>query len=171
MGISGNWTKGNQMPRNAGRDRGRSARNPMVAAGGRRKRLKGPSPVCTVQPADLGRPVQVEEPVATMTVRVFVRPHGDHYFACCIDLNVAAEAPTPEEAQAKLKEAVHNYLLTVVGREGASGFRPRPAPLPLKAEYWYWRILTSTRLCQHRQRASRKFDAYKQNLALSPAGP
>lgn len=91
---------------------------------------------------------EVEGPFnRTLTVRSFVRRHADHYFACCIDLNLAAEGETVEVAMNRLRDASRSYLNTVLAREGIEGFRHRPAPLSVKTEYHWLRLKSSvTRL-------------------------
>lgn len=53
----------------------------------------------------------------------------DRYTALCLELDVATEGRSIEEAKANLKEAVLGYLEDVVVAGDEKDFIPRPAPL------------------------------------------
>ena len=76
------------------------------------------------------------------------------YSAICLDLDVATQGETREEAEANLKEAVDLYLESVSENGAEDEFIPRPAPLELWEEYF-------------RARARQLKDKIKSDLASS----
>lgn len=53
---------------------------------------------------------------------------GDLYAAICLELDVASQGETPEEAESNLKEAVELYLESAYEDGDEKDFIPRPAP-------------------------------------------
>ena len=50
------------------------------------------------------------------------------YSALCLELDVASQGKTIEEAKRNLQEAVEMYLADVIESKEEEGFIPRPAP-------------------------------------------
>jgi len=61
-----------------------------------------------------------------------IEREGDLFSAVCLELNVASQGKTEEEAISNLKEAVELYLETVYELQAEQEFIPRPA----EAECW-----------------------------------
>ena len=59
----------------------------------------------------------------------------DRYCALCIELNVASEGATLEEAKGNLREAVEGYLEVAREEVNLEGLIPRRAPEDLIEEY------------------------------------
>jgi len=58
-----------------------------------------------------------------------IEKEGDIYSAICLELNVASQGETIEEAKRNLQEAVELYLEDVIESGDKKGFIPRPAPM------------------------------------------
>jgi predicted RNase H-like HicB family nuclease len=59
----------------------------------------------------------------------------DVYCALCLELDIATEADTLEEAKKNLREAVEGYVESVVRDGEESDFIPRPVPEEVIQEY------------------------------------
>ena len=58
-----------------------------------------------------------------------IEKEGDLYSAICLELNVASQGETIEEAKKNLQEAVELYLEDVIESGDEQDFIPRPAPM------------------------------------------
>jgi len=58
-----------------------------------------------------------------------IEKEGDLYSAICLELNVASQGETIEEAKNNLQEAVELYLEDVIESGDKQDFIPRPAPM------------------------------------------
>jgi predicted RNase H-like HicB family nuclease len=58
-----------------------------------------------------------------------IEKEGDLYSAICLELNVASQGETIEEARKNLQEAVELYLEDVIESGDEQDFIPRPAPI------------------------------------------
>ena len=79
----------------------------------------------------MGRPSQ------GIIFRGYARKEDDHWFAICIDLNIAAQGPGPEEAIKVCTELIIEYLEFVCQEYPAQlkKYIPRPAPNEFFEEY------------------------------------
>lgn len=75
----------------------------------------------------------------TLFLRCYIVQRKDHFFACCIDLCLAAQADTREEAMSKVEEQIRSYVedALTVDREHAHQLLLRKAPLSQRLEY-HW---------------------------------
>lgn len=74
-------------------------------------------------------------------LRCFVYPYGsDQYRAECVDLDIAAEGGTQEEAIAGLQDAMFGYLSVAFESEDRKGLLPRKSPLSHRLHYHLARI-------------------------------
>ena len=58
-----------------------------------------------------------------------IEKESDIYSAICLELNVASQGETIEEAKKNLQEAVELYLEDVIESGDEQDFIPRPAPM------------------------------------------
>jgi predicted RNase H-like HicB family nuclease len=58
-----------------------------------------------------------------------IEKEGDLYSAICLELNVASQGETIEDAKNNLQEAVELYLEDVIEAGDEQDFIPRPAPM------------------------------------------
>jgi len=65
-----------------------------------------------------------------------IEKEGDLYAAICLELDVASQGETAEEAEANLKEAVELYLESVYERGKDKEYIFRPAPAELWNRYY-----------------------------------
>jgi len=63
-----------------------------------------------------------------LLLHALVESDGDRYSALCLELDVASEGETPEQALANLREAVAGYLETVFQHGLEDELFPRLAP-------------------------------------------
>lgn len=81
-----------------------------------------------------------------LVLRCYAERQGDQWVAICLDLCLAAQADTFEEARHKLHEQVVDYVQEALGddREHAHYLLNRKAPLQFWARYYLqktlWRI-------------------------------
>ena len=68
-------------------------------------------------------------------LRCFVYRRGQEYRAECIDLDIATEGSTPEEAIAGLQDAMQGYLSVVFERGDRKGLLLRKSPLLHRLHY------------------------------------
>ena len=64
-----------------------------------------------------------------------IEKEGDVYCALCLELDIATEADTLEEAKKNLREAVEGYVESVVRDGEESDFIPRPVPEEVIQDY------------------------------------
>lgn len=64
-----------------------------------------------------------------------IQKDGEVYCALCLELDIATEADTIEEAKLNLKEAVEGYIESVVRDGEEEEFIPRPVPEEVIEEY------------------------------------
>jgi predicted RNase H-like HicB family nuclease len=67
-----------------------------------------------------------------LQIHALIERDGEFYSALCLELDVASQGETVEEAKANLQEAIELYLEEVYESEIEEEFIPRPAPM----EYW-----------------------------------
>lgn len=74
-----------------------------------------------------------------LIVRCYVKPDGDQWVAVCIDLSLAAQARSMEQAKRKLMEQIKIYVTeaVTVDSEHAEYLLNRKAPLSQRLEYHY----------------------------------
>lgn len=58
-----------------------------------------------------------------------IEKEGNLYSAICLELNVASQGETVEEAKKNLQEVVELYLEDVIESGDEKDFIPRPAPM------------------------------------------
>lgn len=70
-------------------------------------------------------------------VRCYAKPEGDQWVALCIDLTLAAQADSFEQAKFKLEQQINHYVhdALTVDREHADELLNRKAPLANRFEY------------------------------------
>ena len=117
------------------------------------------------------------EPVA-LTVRCMAWCEGDQWVAACLDLTLAAQASTLDEARRKLHAQIGSYVLDAmtVDRRHAEQLLSRRAPLVDQFRYVFWRSLKdrprlrrSLRIAVERiGLALRRKLAYSEPLPLMP---
>ena len=64
-----------------------------------------------------------------LTFHNLIEKEGELYSAICLELNVASQGSTPEEAEENLREAIELYLEDVFEAGDEADFIPRPAPI------------------------------------------
>ena len=64
-----------------------------------------------------------------MTLHYLIEKDDDLYSAICLELNVASQGVTIDEAKKNLQEAVELYLEDVYETRDEEEFIPRPAPI------------------------------------------
>lgn len=71
-------------------------------------------------------------------VRCYAKKDGDQWVAVCVDLCLASQAASFEEAKSKLDAQVHDYVYEAltVDRAHAAELLSRRAPLANRIEYW-----------------------------------
>lgn len=76
-------------------------------------------------------------------VRCYAKKDGDLWVAICVDLCLAVQAPSIDEAKRKLEAQVHSYVFEAltVDRAHAADLLSRRAPLSNRVEYWLIRAL------------------------------
>ncbi|MEX0618431.1 MAG: hypothetical protein WDZ76_14525 [Pseudohongiellaceae bacterium] len=80
-----------------------------------------------------------------LVLRCYAESKGGQWQAICIDLNLAAQADSFEEAREKLEAQISDYLYgALVGedRKYAEVLIPRRAPLKYRVKYNFLRALT-----------------------------
>lgn len=96
------------------------------------------------------------------------------WVAACIDLTLAAQARTREEARSKLHAQINSYVREAmsVDSEHAEALLSRRAPLQDRLRYAFWRFLKERPRLRRSVRTlidrSRKL-AYSEPLPLMPA--
>lgn len=81
-----------------------------------------------------------------LIVRCYLKPSQGQFVAVCIDLCLAAQADTAQEARAKLDRQIEGYVeeALTVDRAFAAELLTRKAPISQRLEYW--RILLTQTL-------------------------
>ena len=64
-----------------------------------------------------------------------IKREEDRYTAICLELDIATEGQSLEEARNHLKEAVESYIESVTQDKEEKEFIPRPVPEEVIAEY------------------------------------
>lgn len=74
-----------------------------------------------------------------LTFRGYVKQEGDEWVAICIDLNLAAQGDTAEEAIMECSTMIEEYLNYIVDTypDKLNEYLSRPAPPELMSEYNY----------------------------------
>jgi len=72
-----------------------------------------------------------------LVIRCYAKKDGDSWVAIAVDLSLAAQAETLEEAKEKLESMIHSYIhdAFTVDREYAEQLLNRKAPLSQRMEY------------------------------------
>lgn len=81
-----------------------------------------------------------------MILRCYGERDGDLWVAICVDLSLAAQAETFDEARAKLHAQIHEYVYdALVGEDKAYGSQllTRKSPLGIRAKYYLYASLSS----------------------------
>jgi len=76
------------------------------------------------------------------------RVNGGRWFGVCVDLNLAAEADSPEELKKKLNDIILSYLETVIetdDRDSIPSLLSRRAPINDWLKYYFIKLLISIR--------------------------
>lgn len=76
--------------------------------------------------------------VSDLLLRCYAFKDGDQWVATCIDLDLAAQSDTLEEARAALGEQIHSYLLDAfIGEDQAHAYEliTRKSPLSIRLNY------------------------------------
>lgn len=90
----------------------------------------------------------------TLKLRCFYYPDGsDNVIAECIDLDLAVERKTAEEALKELQYAIHGYLMTAFEEGSIKGLVPRPAPLLHRLRYHVEKLRQIGQLASSGQRS------------------
>lgn len=71
-----------------------------------------------------------------LTLHNLIEKEGELYSAICLELNVASQGYTPEEAEKNLEEAIELYLEDVFEAGDEDEFIPRPAPVEEWIKYF-----------------------------------
>lgn len=71
-------------------------------------------------------------------------PEGDGWVAVCVDLSLAAQGATAQEARARLHEQMVDYVTEAltVDAEHAEALLSRRAPLYDRLRYQFWRAVS-----------------------------
>lgn len=79
----------------------------------------------------------MNKPDAELTFRGYVKQDGDVWVAICVDLNLAAQGKTAEEAITECFSMIEEYLDYVVDKypDKLNEYLSRPAPPELMTEY------------------------------------
>ncbi|PHM36450.1 DUF1902 domain-containing protein [Xenorhabdus innexi] len=73
-----------------------------------------------------------------MKLRCMAYQQGDMYIAACLDLSLAAQANSIDEAFSKLKAQVSDYLEEIAAEpKYAKQLMNRKAPISMWLKYWY----------------------------------
>jgi predicted RNase H-like HicB family nuclease len=67
--------------------------------------------------------------------KCIVEKEGDIYCALCLDLDIATEGATLDEALENLNEAIGLYLITAIEKGEEKEFIPRPVPNHILGKY------------------------------------
>lgn len=88
-------------------------------------------------------------------VRCYAKKDGDQWVAVCVDLCLAAQADSYEDAKRKLDSQVRDYVFEAltVDQEHAAELLARKAPLANRIEYWVIRARQMLSLRKHRTTA------------------
>ncbi|MBM3239881.1 hypothetical protein FJZ31_26655 [Candidatus Poribacteria bacterium] len=73
----------------------------------------------------------IQQPLI-LQIHALIEKDGEFYSALCLELDVASQGKTVEEAKINLQEAIELYLEEVYESGLEEEFIPRPAPM----EYW-----------------------------------
>lgn len=78
-----------------------------------------------------------------IVLRCFAKHQGDLWVAFCVDLNLAAQSNTLEDAKRRLHSQIDDYMedLHGVHKEHAADLFPRRAPVRIMAGYFVARVL------------------------------
>ncbi len=106
--------------------------------------------------------------MAQSVFRCYTRKSPDgHYYAICLDLNLADKRETVDAAFAALDENILLYLESVRAHGDESTAIPRPAPRAEWLEY-YWLLLANALLGLFGRRMD-GFSAYAKQGIMTPA--
>lgn len=114
-----------------------------------------------------------------LTVRCMAWPEQGQWVAVCIDLTLAAQASTLDEARRKLHGQIESYVLEAitVDAEHAEALLARSAPWRDRLRYAFWRAVanrprvrrTVGQVVRHVGLVVRRKLAYSEPLPLRPA--
>ena len=99
----------------------------------------------------------------TLTVRCMAWCEGNQWVAACIDLTLAAQAGTLEEARRKLHAQINTYVreALTVDKAHAEQLLSRRAPLVDQLRYVFWMAL------KHRPRLRRTLRSIVERIGLA----
>jgi hypothetical protein len=108
---------------------------------------------------------------AQLVVRCYAEPEGSQWVAVCVDLSLAAQADSLEEAKEKLDAQIREYIFDALAGEDrahAGQLLTRKAPLRFRLKYALAsvRIHLSAKFGTMKPRAPVRF---KKSLPLVPA--
>ena len=75
-------------------------------------------------------------PAGRLDLHILIEKEGDLYAALCLELNVASQGKTLEEARKNIREAIELYLEDVYESGDEKEFIPRPAPVEEWIKYF-----------------------------------
>lgn len=83
--------------------------------------------------------------MAKVTLRCYGKKSGDQYIASCVDLCLAAQADSFEEARMRLHHQIETYISEACNedREHYDALMSRKAPLSTMVEYHYVKAVCS----------------------------
>jgi predicted RNase H-like HicB family nuclease len=71
-----------------------------------------------------------------LELHILIEKEGDLYSSLCLELNVASQGKTADEAKENIKEAIELYLEDVWEAADEKEFIPRPAPVEEWLKYF-----------------------------------
>lgn len=89
---------------------------------------------------------------AQLILRCYAERQGEQWVALCLDLTLAAQAETFDDARAKLEAMIVEYVYDAVAGEDkahAAELLSRKAPLPYWLKYWYYRARERVGAARH----------------------
>lgn len=104
-----------------------------------------------------------------ITVRCFVKPTDGIWVAVCIDLGLAAQGESCEEAKAALDSQITDYVRQAftVDREHADELLGRKASVGFQLEYHWIKFGQNVRELMHKQAARRAPVAFNELIACA----
>ena len=75
-------------------------------------------------------------PAGRLDLHILIEKEGDLHSVLCLELNVASQGETLEEARKNIREAIELYLEDVYESGDEKEFIPRPAPVEEWIKYF-----------------------------------
>ena len=79
-------------------------------------------------------------PAGRLDLHILIEKEGDLYSVLCLELNVASQGETLEEARKNIREAIELYLEDVYESGDEKEFIPRPAPVEEWIKYFKQKV-------------------------------